>query len=209
MNCKGAATPKPPTNPPKPPTNPPTQPPPTYAPQPSRPPYAPQSPTYAPQPPITIAPQLPSYQPQPQPSKPPTYQPQPYPPPPPSYPSNSWLSKAETDPWHQRQPASQLEIQLEKERRDQEAATDGQLSDNQSADVTEMSSLTNPWTIFQVVPPELMNAACNDGDVHRLNDMCTNVVVCRNNRPQMVRCSTGFSYDKPSDSCRPFSIAKW
>jgi len=225
VDCKGAATPKPPTQ--APPTRPQstyTPQPPTYAPQPPTyapqpPTYAPQSPTYGPQPPTyapqppTYAPQPPTYAPQPPtyqpiPPKPPTYpvltQPQPYPPPP-SYP-NPWLNRTETDPWHQRQPATQLEI--DKKRHKQEQADSQQLSD-QPTDKTETSSLTNPWTVFQVVPPELMNVPCQNGEVHRLNDACTNVVVCTNNRPQLIRCSSGFSYDKPSDSCKPFSIAKW
>ncbi|CAL1689397.1 unnamed protein product [Lasius platythorax] len=227
VDCKGAATPKPPkptqpptqpSRPPSQPSQPPTQPskPPT---QPSQPPTQPsqppptnppQPPTYPPQPP-TYPPQPPAYPPQPptNPPQPPIYpQPQPYPPPPPSYPGNPWLSKTETDPWHQRPQASQLEINKEKHK--QEAISpDNQLLDNRPVHVaTETSSLLNPWTLFQVIPSELMNATCNNGDVHRLNDACTNVVVCRNNKPQMVRCSTGFSYDKPSDSCRPFSVAK-
>jgi len=229
VDCKGAATPKPlvqssptyptyapqsptyapqsPTYAPQPPTYTPQSP--TYAPQP--PTYAPQSPTYAPQPP-TYAPQSPTYAPQPPtyqpaPPKPPSYpvQPQPYPPPS-SYP-NPWLNRTEADLWHQRQPAIQLEIN--KERHRQDLQTDNEQSGNQSTDISETSSLSNPWTVFQVVPPELMSAPCQNGEVHRLNDTCTNVMVCRNNRPQLIRCSPGFSYDRPSDSCRPFSIAKW
>ncbi|XP_050457095.1 uncharacterized protein LOC126854422 [Cataglyphis hispanica] len=235
VDCKGAATPKPPkptqpsqtptqpsqpspTNPPQPPTRPPqpsTRPPqpPTRPPQPptrpSQPPTRPpQPPTYPSQPPV-YPPQPPTYPPQPptNPPQPPIY-PQPYPPPSPSYPGNPWLNKAETDPWHQRPQASQLEIN--KEKREQEAiSTDNQLLllGNRPTPISE-TELVNPWTLFQVIPSELANTTCNNGDVHRLNDACTNVVVCRNNKPQMVRCSTGFSYDKPSDSCRPLSIAK-
>ncbi|XP_032677842.1 probable chitinase 10 [Odontomachus brunneus] len=183
VDCKGAVTPKP--QHPHPPTQPPqtpSHPPPTY---PTKPPtYPSQPPTYAP---------------------PPTYQPQPYPPPPPAYPGNPWLNKADPDPWNQRPSASQLEI--DQERLKQEEANGQPLGIN-SQDVTETSSLVNPWNLFQVVPSELMNAPCKNGDVHRLNEACTNMVVCRNERPQMVRCSPGFSYDKPSDSCRPFSVAK-
>lgn len=233
VDCKGAATPKPskptqpptqpsqtptqpsqpsPTNPPQPPTRPPQPPtrpsqPPT---RPSQPPTRPsQPPTRPPQPP-TYPSQPPVYPPQPptNPPQPPIY-PQPYPPPPPSYPGNPWLNKAETDPWHQRPQASQLAIN--KEKHEQEAiSADNQLLllGNRPTPISE-TELVNPWTLFQVIPSELANTTCNNGDVHRLNDACTNVVVCRNNKPQMVRCSTGFSYDKPSDSCRPLSIAKW
>lgn len=224
VDCKGAATPKPPkptqppsqpsqssTQPSQPsPTNPsqlPTRPsqPPTRPPQP--PTRPPQPPTRPPQPP-TYPSQPPAYPPQPptNPSQPPSY-PQPYPPPPPSYPGNPWLSKVESDLWQQRSQASQLEINKEKHEQETISA-DNQLLLGNRPIATETSELVNPWTLFQVIPSELVNATCNNGDVHRLNDACTNVVVCRNNKPQMVRCSTGFSYDKPSDSCRPLSVAK-
>lgn len=218
VDCKGAATPKPPkpTQPPAQPSQPsptnpsqlPTRPsqPPTRPPKP--PTRPPQPPTRPPQPP-TYPPQPPAYPPQPptNPPQPPSY-PQPYPPPPPSYPGNPWLSKVESDLWQQRSQASQLEINKEKHEQETISA-DNQLLLGNRPIATETSELVNPWTLFQVIPSELVNATCNNGDVHRLNDACTNVVVCRNNKPQMVRCSTGFSYDKPSDSCKPLSVAKW
>ncbi|XP_012223801.2 uncharacterized protein [Linepithema humile] len=220
--------PQPPTRPPQPPTRPPQPPtrpsqPPTRPPQPpTRPPQPPSSPPT----PVTNPPQPPSYPTQPPsyptqppsyptqppvypaqptyPPAPPSYQPQPYPPPP-AYSGNPWLSRI--DPWHQRSSTSQLEI--EKEKSKQQLLIDSELlSDQPAAHETETSSVVNPWTLFQVIPPELLNAQCNNGDIHRLNDACTNVVVCRNNRPQMVNCSPGFSYDKPSDSCKAFSVAK-
>ncbi|XP_072745738.1 uncharacterized protein [Anoplolepis gracilipes] len=212
-----------PTNPPQPPPTNPPQPPPTNPPQPppTNPPQPP--PTNPPQPPATNPPQPPAYPSQPPPAyppQPPAYPPQPpaYPPQPPAYPTqpqppylyesaNPWLTKVEPDPWHQRPQASQLEINQEKNKQETIPA-DSLLLGNRPAIATETSSLVNPWTLFQVIPSELANGSCNNGDVHRLNDACTNVIVCRNNKPQIVRCSTGFSYDKPSDSCRPFSIAK-
>ncbi|XP_011153893.1 WAS/WASL-interacting protein family member 3 [Harpegnathos saltator] len=193
VDCRGAATPKP-QPPPQPPTIPPqtpSHPPPTSKPS-TKPPTYPPQPTYPSQPPTYPSPQLP------------TYQPQPYPPP--AYPGNPWLTKVEPDPWHQRPSASQLEI--DNERLKNEEMTNGQPLDNQPQDVMETSSLMSPWNLFQVIPPELMSTPCKNGDVHRLNESCTNMVVCRNDRPQMVRCSSGFSYDKPSDSCKPFSVAK-
>ncbi|XP_029155777.1 extensin-1-like [Nylanderia fulva] len=195
----------PPTNPSQPPTYP-SQPP-VYPSQPpvypSQPPiYPSQPPVYPSQPPI-YPPQPPTY-PQPMNPQPPIYQPYP---PSPSYSGNPWLSKIEADPWLPRSQAPQLEIN--KEHKQEAISLDNQLLDNQPMHVaTETPSLVNPWTLFQVIPSELMNATCNNDDVHRLNDACTNVIVCRNNKPQIVRCSTGFSYDKPSDSCKPFSIAK-
>ncbi|XP_011269203.1 extensin-like [Camponotus floridanus] len=213
VDCKGAATPNPPkpTQPPTQSSQTPTQP--SQSPtQTSQPPTQPsQSPTQISQSPSqpspTNPPQPPIYPPQPAyPPQPPIYQPQPYPPPPPSYSRNPWLGKVESDPWHQRSQALQLEIN--KENPTQEA-TDNQLLNNRPTPiVTETSDLVNSWPLFQVIPSELANTTCNNGDVHKLNDACTNVVVCRNSKPQMVRCSTGFSYDKPSDSCRPFNIAK-
>ncbi|XP_020279410.1 leucine-rich repeat extensin-like protein 5 isoform X2 [Pseudomyrmex gracilis] len=219
---------QPPTKPPKPPTKPPqpsTKPPqpPSKPPQPSSKPTRPPSiptrpsakptqlpskpPAYAPPPqPPSYAPQQPSYAPQPQ---PPSYHPQPNPPPPPPpYSGNPWLTKIETDPFHQQPVASQLEIDQTRKQAEI-SVNEGQPLDNLSAqNATETPTLTNPWTFFQVIPPELMNTPCNDGDLHRLNDSCTSVVVCRNNKLQVVRCLLGFSYDRPTDSCRPISVAK-
>lgn len=213
VDCKGSATPTPsPPSPSRPSPSPPvqssTQPPqqPSYP----SPTYPPQPPTYSPQPPTYPPPQPPTYPPPQPPTYPPqlpTYQPQaPYTPA--SYPGNSWLNKIDPDPWHQRTSATQLEIDQEKLQ--QEISNDEQQMNNQQPqDVTEMSTLLNPWNLFQIVPAELMKSPCSNGNVHRLNEACTNMVVCRNNRPQLVRCSIGFSYDKPTDSCKPFSIAKW
>lgn len=210
VDCKGAATPKPPkpTQPPTQSSQTPTQP--SQSPtQTSQSPTQPsQSPTQPSQPSPTNPPQPPVYPPQPAyPPQPPIYQPQPYPPPPPSYSRNPWLSKVESDPWHQRSQALQLEVN--KENPIQEATNNQLLNNRPTPIATETSDLVNSWPLFQVIPSELANTTCNNGDVHKLNDACTNVVVCRNSKPQMVRCSTGFSYDKPSDSCRPFNIAKW
>lgn len=235
VDCKGAITPNPPpkqpstespesptpqpidpsqpldpTRPPQPSTNPSQLP--TRPPEPSTRP--PQPPSLLPTP-VTNSPQSsyptqspvypqPTYPPvYPQPTYPP-YQPQPSYPPPPAYSGNPWLSRI--DSWHQRSSMSPLEIEKEK----QQLLIDSQSLNNQSAQsAIETSSVVNPWTLFQVIPPELLNAQCNNGDIHRLNDACTNVVVCKNNKPQMVNCSLGFSYDKISDSCKPFNIAKW
>ncbi|XP_012146562.1 uncharacterized protein LOC100879494 isoform X2 [Megachile rotundata] len=217
VDCKGAATPGPtlptvpsqtqspvqPSLPPQPtyPTSPPyvpSQPPyvpsqPPYVPSqppyiPSQPPYVPSQPPYIPsQPPYVPSqpqqPQQPSYGP-----SPPSYGPSP------SYPNNPWLSKAEPDPWNQRPVASQLEIDSQKK----------ELLGVQDTP----QEIENAWTLLQSIPASLTKVPCNDGDMHRLNDACTNVVVCRNGRPQLVQCVTGLTYDRPSDSCKPFSIAK-
>ncbi|KAL0119568.1 hypothetical protein PUN28_007784 [Cardiocondyla obscurior] len=204
--------PQPPTYQPQPPTYQPQPPsykpqPPTYKPQP--PSYQPQPPSYQPQPP-TYTPQPPTYAPQPStyPPKPPSYQPQPYPPPPPSYSGNPWLNKAKSDSWHQRNLATQLEA--DKEIQQQEVSTDNPASDNQSTqNATETSSLTNPWALLQEIPSEIMKTPCHNDSVYKLNDFCTKVVTCRNNKPEVVECSPGLSYDKPSDSCIPFNVAVW
>ncbi|XP_011883205.1 PREDICTED: COPII coat assembly protein SEC16 [Vollenhovia emeryi] len=230
VNCKGTATPKPlkptqlptqspplstyapikPPTPPKPPTYPPQ--PPTYQPQaptyqPQAPTYQPQAPTYQPQPP-TYQPQPPTYAPQPStyPPKPPGYQPQPYPSPPPSYSANSWLNQPKSDSWHQRNLATQQEI--DKETQEPEVLTDSPALDDQSThDAIETSSLSNPWTLLQEIPPELMSTPCQNGDVYKLNNYCTKVVICRLNKPIVVECTPGLSYDKLSDKCMPFKIA--
>ncbi|KAG7209361.1 hypothetical protein KM043_015461 [Ampulex compressa] len=220
VDCQGAATPKPQppatyppprpskvpeqsTYPPEEPSYPPQQPsyappPPTFLPPQST--YPPQPPTYPPQQP-TYPPQQPSYPPQ-QPSYPP--QSPAYPPQQPAYPANPWLNKLETDPWHQRPVATQLEI--EKQRQQQEAADSRPPSGQQ--DVPAALELSNPWNVVQGVPAGVEKAPCEEGEVHRLNESCSNVVVCRNGRPQVVQCPLGFTYDKPSGSCQPFSVAK-
>ncbi|KAG5337864.1 RPB1 polymerase, partial [Acromyrmex heyeri] len=197
--------PQPPTYQPQPPTYQPQ--PPTYQPQP--PSYQPQPPTYQPQPP-TYQPQPPTYSPQPStyPTKPPSYQP--YPPPPP-YSGNPWLNQAKSDSWHPRNIAKSNETLLEndEEIHKQEISTDNPTLSNQPVhDVIETSSLTNPWTLLQAnLPSELKITPCHDGDMYKLNDFCTKVIVCRRNQPEVIECLPGHSYDKPSDSCMPFNFA--
>ncbi|CAK9833032.1 Probable chitinase 10 [Anthophora retusa] len=180
VDCKGAATPALPLQT-LPQTELPSLPPqpPTYAP-----PYQPLQPSpLPPQPPVNELPQQPSYGPS-QPS---------------SYPLNPWLSKTEPDPWHQRPVSSQLEINKQQ----------AQLQENLDSQQEQVEHFQNPWNVLQGVPASLSMVPCKNGDMHRLNDPCTNVVVCRNGRPQLVQCSVGLTYDKASDSCKPFSIAKW
>ncbi|XP_011164140.2 histone-lysine N-methyltransferase SETD1A [Solenopsis invicta] len=219
VDCKGTATPKPlkptqpPTQPPQPsstyaPINPPTSPskPPTYPPQP--PTYQPQPPTYQPQPP-TKPPQPsqpPNYQPQPPTyaPQPPNYQPQPYPPP--SY-GNAWLNKPKSDLWHQRNLATQQEIDEEVQKEEVSTNSPVTLDDQSTHDVTETSSITNPWMLFQAAPSELMGSPCREGEVYKLNEFCTEVVACKSGKPEVIKCSPGLSYDKPTSSCVPFHIA--
>ncbi|CAK9821225.1 hypothetical protein ANTPLA_LOCUS11216 [Anthophora plagiata] len=183
VDCKGAVT---PTLPPQtlPQTEPPSLPPqpPTYAP-----PYQPLQPSpLPPQPPVNELPQQPSYG-LSQPSQPS------------SYPVNPWLSKTEPDPWHQRPVSSQLEVNNQQM----------QSQENLDTQQEPVEHFQNPWNLLQGVPAGLNMVPCKNGDMHRLNDSCTNVVVCRNGRPQLVQCSVGLTYDTASDTCKPFSIAKW
>ena len=73
----------------------------------------------------------------------------------------------------------------------------------------DSSTIANPWEVIHTIPQEFAKVPCENGEVHRLTESCSSVVVCRNQRPQLINCQTGYTYDKPSDSCRPFTIAKW
>ncbi|XP_031776375.1 uncharacterized protein LOC100866250 [Apis florea] len=167
---------------------------PSYAPsQPQQPSYAPsqpQQPSYAPSQPLygSVYPQQPSYGAS-QSSY--TYGSQ-------SFSGNPWLSRVQPVPWNERTLNTQLEIDKEQHEREEEI------------DMQEESTeqLQNPWDVVQNIPSNLSTVPCQDGDVHKLNDACTNVVVCRNGRPQLLQCLLGNSYDRPSDSCKPISIAK-
>ncbi|OAD52428.1 putative chitinase 3 [Eufriesea mexicana] len=182
VDCKGAATPPLPLQPTSPQTQSPSLPPQPPTLRPAPPTLAP-SPSYGPS-------QPPSYVPSqsPQQSQSPSYGPSQPPQPllPPAYvsaqgyPSNPWLNKT-PDPWHQRPAATQIEIDKEQ-----------QILSSQPSD-----QLQNPWNLVQSIPPSLSMIPCKDGDVHR------------NARPQLLQCLVGYSYDRPSDSCKPFSIAKW
>lgn len=180
VDCKGAATPKP------------TPPTPTPSPVTHRPTQPTPHPTYP----------SPSYPPNPYPSYPTN--------PSPGY-SNPWLSsKFGSDPW-QRSSSPQLDVDKQEEEEDQEPAFAEQQQQQQQEQEQESQSevLKNPWSLIQNIPPSLMSVPCQNGDVHRLNEACTNVVVCRNGRPQLVQCSSGLGYDRPSDSCQPISVTKW
>ncbi|KZC09154.1 Peritrophin-1, partial [Dufourea novaeangliae] len=132
-----------------------------------------------------------------------------YAPPSPSYPSNPpsysipWLgSKLSPDPWHQRTAITQSEIEKQEDEQ-----VELQQPEQQSQSQSETPK--NPWNLIQNIPASLVSVPCENGDVHRLNDSCTNVVVCRNGRPQLVQCTTGLAYDRSSDSCTLISVAKW
>ncbi|XP_012535979.1 protein transport protein SEC31 [Monomorium pharaonis] len=222
------------TRPPKPSTYPPQQPtyqpqPPTYQPQPPtyqpQPPnYQPQPPNYQPQPqPPTYQPQPPAYQPPtqssqpPEPSQPtyspqsPTYAPQPpsyqpYPSPPSSY-GNSWLNNAKSNPWQQRNLEIQQEIDKEIQKEEVETDSPVALDDQSTHDAIETSDVTNPSTLPQITSSELMKTPCHEGEVFKLNQFCTRVVICKNGKPELIQCSPGLSYDIQSNGCVPFHIA--
>ena len=194
VDCKGAATPSLPPKPTTPQSQPPSQP--ASSPPATSPPSTwPSPPSYGPSQPSPLPPQPPSYGPSQLPSYGPPQPPQSPQPPQPPQPSPYGLSQFAA--WHQRPVAAQL--QIEKDQQQQQQQQQQQMPEQ----------FENPWNIAQNVPPSLSTVPCNDGDVHRLNDFCTNVVVCRNARPQLLRCSLGYSYDRVSDSCKPISIAKW
>ncbi|XP_006614230.1 uncharacterized protein LOC102676226 isoform X1 [Apis dorsata] len=111
---------------------------------------------------------------------------------------NPWLSRVQPVPWNERTVNTQLEIEKEQHEREEEVDTQKESTEQ----------LQNPWDVVQNIPSSLNTVPCQDGDVHKLNDACTNVVVCRNGRPQLLQCLLGNSYDRPSDSCKPISIAK-
>lgn len=183
VDCKGAATPSPPPS--------------TASPTIESTASQTQSTTQT-QPQPQPQPQPPSYGPQP-----PSYGPQP---PPPAYASvwsNPWLAKAgpEGDLWHQR-PVAPLDTQKQEEEEEEEELIEEQPQQQQF-------SLENPWQLLQNIPASLATVPCESGKIHSLNESCSNVVVCRNGRPQLVQCSTGLKYDRLSDSCKPISVAKW
>ncbi|XP_046740116.1 YLP motif-containing protein 1-like [Diprion similis] len=172
---------------------------------------APWSPPIIPHPPHHPYPPTPppSYYP-PQPQYPSTYPPQ-------HHPVNPWLSKgsiAEPDLWNQSPVASSWEKQQEK---DKEIEQQHQLHLQQGADIehslqqqeAEKPLQTKPWDQTHLVPTQLEEKRCTDGEVHRLNNSCSSVVVCRNGHLLRIECPSGLTYDKPSDSCKPSTIAKW
>ncbi|KAK2584334.1 hypothetical protein KPH14_006725 [Odynerus spinipes] len=117
------------------------------------------------------------------------------------YLENGWGNKVDQDAWQQR-TSNQENVQKEEEK-------DAASSEPETLqELPESSSITNPWTIIHTIPASISKVPCADGDLHKLDEACTSVIVCRAGRPQLVRCSTGQTYDRPSDSCQPFSIAK-
>ncbi|XP_076276874.1 uncharacterized protein LOC143207169 [Lasioglossum baleicum] len=127
--------------------------------------------------------------------------PNPYPTNPnPSYPSNP---NSYQNPWLQRAGAPPLDTDKEEED-DEELFTAQQQARSPEPEFQSQ----NPWNLIQNIPASLTTVPCENGDLHRLNHACTNVVVCRNGRPQLVQCSTGLAYDRSSDACEPISIAK-
>ncbi|XP_043275177.1 uncharacterized protein [Venturia canescens] len=124
--------------------------------------------------------------------------------PPGAYPDNSWLGRSgEPDPWHQRPVGAQLELDMK-----QDAANGNNSGEAVESDPTVTPTIQSPWDLVHSIPEELTKGPCENGNVHRLDESCASVVVCRNKRPQLVQCPQGFTYDRPSDSCRHFNIAK-
>ncbi|XP_076182927.1 uncharacterized protein LOC143154823 [Ptiloglossa arizonensis] len=129
----------------------------------------------------------------------PSYGASPPPQPAPSYSINPWLnSKTNREPWHQ--PPESLEVE-----KDEGSLFNGQQQQQQQQ---PPEAFPNSWNILQNIPASLVAVPCENGNIHRLNEGCTNVVVCRNDHPQLVRCSSGLMYDRPSDTCQPPSVAK-
>ncbi|XP_014604341.1 PREDICTED: probable chitinase 3 [Polistes canadensis] len=147
--------------------------------------------------------QYPSYPSHPSQSPYPTQQP-PYIPQQPTRPSpylaTSWGSNVNAEPWQQ------LTKQQDVQKEDQEIVPSKPETLQESP---ESSSITNPWTVLHTIPASMSKVPCTDGDLHKLDDACTSVIICRAGRPQLVRCTTGMIYDRPTDSCKPFVIAKW
>lgn len=131
-------------------------------------------------------------------------QPRPQPPavtfPPGAYPQPQWSFRSHIDPWNQRPTAGQIEVDNQENLYNDPSGLEG---------TTEPPTVLNPWGTMHTIPEELMKLPCETGKVHRLDDACTSVVVCKNSRPQLIQCDEGLSYDRPSDSCRHFTVAKW
>ncbi|KAK0075494.1 hypothetical protein PV326_011524, partial [Microctonus aethiopoides] len=138
-------------------------------------------------------------------TEPPRQQPPPVTFPPSAYPQNQWSFRSQQNLWNQRPAASQIEIDRDQQYREMTAQTQNDLTEHDS---TEISTIHNPWSTIHAIPADLTKLPCENGKIHRLDDACTSVVVCRNKRPQLVKCDMGLIYDYPSDSCRHFSIAK-
>lgn len=135
-------------------------------------------------------------QPQPTPRPQPTF-------PPGAYPDNSWLGRSgETETWSQRPSAPEHELEAKHE-------AVNVASESVESDPTDIPAIQSPWDLMHSIPEELTKGPCENGSVHRLDESCVSVVVCRNKRPQLIQCPQGFTYDRPSDSCRHFHIAKW
>ncbi|XP_043488559.1 probable chitinase 10 [Polistes fuscatus] len=143
--------------------------------------------------------QYPSYPSHPSQSPYPTQQ-SPYIPTRPSpYLATSWGSNVNAEPWQQ------LSKQQDVQKEDKEIVSSKPETLQESP---ESSSITNPWTVLHTIPASMSKVPCTDGDLHKLDDACTSVIVCRAGRPQLVRCTTGMIYDRPTNSCKPFVIAK-
>lgn len=125
--------------------------------------------------------------------------------PPGAYPQNQWGFRINPDHWHQRSSNAQSII-IDDDLPKAEAL---QASSSEDEDLPEEPTLVNPWGAMHAIPAELTKVPCENGKVHRLDDACTSVVVCKNSRPQLIQCDTGLIYDRPSDSCRHFTVAKW
>ncbi|XP_015187258.1 PREDICTED: uncharacterized protein LOC107072111 [Polistes dominula] len=135
----------------------------------------------------------------PYPTQQPSYVPQQPTRPPSPYLATSWGSNVNVESWQQR--SNQQDVQKEE---DKEIVT----SKPETLQESPESSITNPWTVLHTIPASMSKVPCTDGDLHKLDDACTSVIVCRLGRPQLVRCTTGMIYDRPTDSCKPFVIAK-
>ncbi|XP_033323125.2 uncharacterized protein LOC117218688 [Megalopta genalis] len=128
----------------------------------------------------------------------------------PSYPGsgnsyqNPWLSRLDPESWQQRVAESPSDFDEEDDDDERELSSGQQ---HPRSPQPELQS-QNPWNLIQNVPASLATVPCENGDLHRLNHACTNVVVCRNGRPQLVQCSSGLAFDRSSDVCQPISVAK-
>ncbi|XP_008551324.1 uncharacterized protein LOC103573857 isoform X1 [Microplitis demolitor] len=123
--------------------------------------------------------------------------------PPGPYPQNQWGLRSEI----RNQRSTVLLPELNDQQREKKIVT-GDITKLIQEVPAETSVVHDQKGTAHVIPTEWTKLPCENEKILRLDEACTNVVVCKNGRPQFIACDVGFAYDRISESCKNYTTAK-
>ncbi|CAG5096861.1 Protein of unknown function, partial [Cotesia congregata] len=121
------------------------------------------------------------------------------------YPQNLWKLRSLSEIEKQRS------ITIQSDNNNQYQPEDGVTRDTTNyiqKDLKDASVVDNQQMTEHVIQNEWTKLSCENGKILRLDDTCSNVVVCKNHRPQLITCDPGFTYDLQLEACQNHTTAE-